>query len=995
MERCSSGSLEEHRALLDVGPPHSDGDSDGDSDGCECEWEEHEAPQDLLYSRCLARTLCDAAAPLTVGIFAPCPHRLQGMLQHLEASMHSHSALLQRRSARSGRPPPRTARGWGLLQALFLLTLFRPVLRRPARDPRRPPPNISFIFVRFSAWHYVGCDRLWAGLISALCRSVRRRFGPWPLAVFHVAGAAPRHGGPGGREWELRTAACVKAGAIVGLLLLGSALLLLALAAPWLREHRVLGAVGVALSSASGSGLLAALLAVLRRVAVSERSRVERWSDREKFEAQLGFMSKVRAEVEGLSAFIAAMEVFERRRLRVVMEISALERCGAERCAGVLEAVNTLLADPEAPFISVLAMEPGVVVQCLEGSAALRGVGGNAYVYLRRTVGVPFWVPSMEHRQRMREVRRALGGGHPADRNGHPGWSDGHPVQREEHPVHLKGNPVDHKERPGRGNGHPMQREEHLHHEEHLLSQEQHPLQLEEHPVQSSGHPVRDEEHPQQEEHPVNHEQHPLHHGGHPLPYEEHPLPHEEHPSPHEKHPSLHEEHPHHEEHPVPHEEHPSPYEEHPLPHVEHPHHEKHPSPYEEHPHHKEHSLPYKEHPSPYEEHPLPHVEHPHHGEHPSPYEEHPLPCEEHPSHHKEHPVPCKEHPSPYEEHPVPHAEHPAPHEEHPWVRVAERQTRRCVRAALRSLHDPQGALCRFVPSDGAQLRRILSIVPITVRLLLHRCAPHGRGGAGGAEEICGAGGGAVIPHGMDSCGAGRCGAEEIYGMEGCGVMPHGMESCGAGRCGVGGCGVEEIYGVETGGMEPHGMESCGVEEICGAERHRTEPSGTKRHGMEPRGAEMDGTESRVTKICGAEEPYGVKSSGAEIYGAESHWMEPYGAEICGAEELYGVEIQGTEPHRTESYGVEPDRIEPYDVAPHCLLPHSPTTPGCPPHSLPPDTSTPHNPSLHNPTPPNLTLPALPPPNPAPDSPPVLVLSPYIPSPHKPTPPKLPPHNPT
>ena len=71
-----------------------------------------------------------------------------------------------------------------------------------------------------------------------------------------------------------------------------------------------------------------------------------------------------------------------------------------------------------------------------------------------------------------------------------------------------------------------------------------------------------------------------------------------------------------------------------------------------------------------------------------------------------------------------------------------ERQTRQCVRAALRSLHDPQGALWRFLPSDGAQLRRIVNVVPITVRLLLHRCAAtRGGGGSDGEGDIDGADG--------------------------------------------------------------------------------------------------------------------------------------------------------------------------------------------------------------------------------------------------------------
>ncbi|NXC38769.1 NKPD1 protein, partial [Penelope pileata] len=359
-------------------------------------------PEDDIYCRCLSRTLCHAATPVTVGLYAPCSHRLHALLDRLTAFMREESARRQARDQRRGLPAPRSPRGWGLLQALWLLAFYKPLIT--PRHLRRK--NVAFLFVRFSAWQFAGCDRLWAGLVTTLCSSVRRHFGALLLSVFHVMGARPRYAaGSGQREWELKRGTCLKLGGAALALAIGLALVLAAMLAPALRAHPALRAVGGAVSSLSGSGLLLGVLSVLKNLAVSEKRRIERLTDSEKFAGQLGFMSKVRAEVEALLAFLAAMELFERRRLRVVLEITGLELCRPEKVAGVLDAVNTLLAAADAPLIFVLAVDPSVIVPCLERP---RGLADNGYLCLGRTVTLPFSIPRMGWRSRLRALRAAL-----------------------------------------------------------------------------------------------------------------------------------------------------------------------------------------------------------------------------------------------------------------------------------------------------------------------------------------------------------------------------------------------------------------------------------------------------------------------------------------------------------------------------------------------------------------------------------------------------------
>ncbi|NXM36571.1 NKPD1 protein, partial [Oxyruncus cristatus] len=96
------------------------------------------------------------------------------------------------------------------------------------------------------------------------------------------------------------------------------------------------------------------------------------------------------------------MEVFERRQLRVVMEITALDLCLPEKVAGVLNAVNTLLSDAHAPFIFILAVDPSVVVPCLEQTGCMKGLADNGYLFLSRSVSLPFSIPDVGARSRLR-----------------------------------------------------------------------------------------------------------------------------------------------------------------------------------------------------------------------------------------------------------------------------------------------------------------------------------------------------------------------------------------------------------------------------------------------------------------------------------------------------------------------------------------------------------------------------------------------------------------
>ncbi|NWX27794.1 NKPD1 protein, partial [Notiomystis cincta] len=304
-----------------------------------------------------------------------------------------------------GQRKPRSPHGWGLLVALWLLAFYEPVVT----EGHLRRKNLEFIFIRFSAWEFAGCDKLWAGLVTTLCQHIRQHFGALPLSVFHVLGSRPRFAsGFSQREWILKKGTCLRLWGLLLVLAVGIAILLVALLVPGIKEHHALKVVGSAVASLSGSSLVLGALSILKNFVVSEKKKIERLTNSERFAGQLGFMSKVRGEVEVLVDFLAFMEVFERRRLRVVMEITSLDLCYPEKVAGVFNAMATLLSDANAPFIFLLAVDPSVIVPCLEQTGCMKGLADNGYLYLNRAVSLPFSIPEMGARSRLRSVEAAI-----------------------------------------------------------------------------------------------------------------------------------------------------------------------------------------------------------------------------------------------------------------------------------------------------------------------------------------------------------------------------------------------------------------------------------------------------------------------------------------------------------------------------------------------------------------------------------------------------------
>lgn len=154
------------------------------------------------------------------------------------------------------------------------------------------------------------------------------------------------------------------------------------------------GLVFTALGLPAISGLKFVFL-MAKNLIFNQDQNIRRGMDNERVSSQLGFMNEVRKEMWFLSCFIKFMEVFERRRIRVVLKITNLDRCSPKKIVAVLDAINILLSDDESPFISILAVDPSVLIQKVNFADGCFTKEDRAHALLNRIVTLAFTVPPL------------------------------------------------------------------------------------------------------------------------------------------------------------------------------------------------------------------------------------------------------------------------------------------------------------------------------------------------------------------------------------------------------------------------------------------------------------------------------------------------------------------------------------------------------------------------------------------------------------------------
>ncbi|KAM6979925.1 NTPase KAP family P-loop domain-containing protein 1 [Aplochiton taeniatus] len=377
-------------------------------------------PADGIYAYALSKTLTKVSSPVTVGLYSSCQSRINTILRHLEVSMDQEAERREQRC--QGRAKPRSVRPslCSLLALIGRLIFYWPV--RTEENQKRQ--NVRFIYVHFSAWHFAGSDLLWAGMVMRLCKAMQDSFGKLQLGLYRVVQydeekveIRKKILKEGAREWRSKKCCCFPLWLLLLAVLLGAAAVLVLLVLfgfPKGDEDQGEGgdpAEGTAEAPEGGAGLLEGLaIAALgvpaagalrfvflmgKNLLFSQDLNIRRGMDNERVSSQLGFMNEVRKEMCLLSSFVRLMEVFERRQIRVVLKITHLDRCSPQKIVGVLDAINILLSEEDSPFISLLAVNPEVLVQQVDFADGCFSKEDRAYSFLNRIVTLGFTVPPL------------------------------------------------------------------------------------------------------------------------------------------------------------------------------------------------------------------------------------------------------------------------------------------------------------------------------------------------------------------------------------------------------------------------------------------------------------------------------------------------------------------------------------------------------------------------------------------------------------------------
>ncbi|XP_058052466.1 NTPase KAP family P-loop domain-containing protein 1-like [Ahaetulla prasina] len=350
--------------------------------------------EDEIYCSCLLKTLCHTSTPVT---------ELGRSSKLIIFAGHILKESIQREESQKSRLP----QGRSYLTLLWYILFYQPVVTKMHLQRE----TIKFLFIKFSAWEYACNNQLWAGLITTLCDHIRHHFGPLPLSFYHVVGSHPEFVSESytQEEWRLkRKTCCIAGGLMVIILLAGAGLATTALLMPGIRDGTLLKYLGSGIVAILGSGFIIAISPVIKHLIISQKKKIESMTSDEKFTSHLGFRSAVKSEIEVLTSFIYYMEIFERRRLKVVFKITGLDLCNPEQVVGVLNAINTLLSDRNAPFIFILVVDPSDIVSCLERASSMKGMADNGYLYLNRTVTLPFSIPEIAIKSKMHCLKETL-----------------------------------------------------------------------------------------------------------------------------------------------------------------------------------------------------------------------------------------------------------------------------------------------------------------------------------------------------------------------------------------------------------------------------------------------------------------------------------------------------------------------------------------------------------------------------------------------------------
>lgn len=270
----------------------------------------------------------------------------------------------------------------------------------PCSSATKPNLPVRFLFTDFSKLTCSGSEAAsLVGMIETLCDVVEKEFGFFVTRLYRVFRSQPSEYDEVAMSvarWK-RCCCCIPTFIIF--------LVILALGMIGIVFFKVYGTsggsviTGIEIASASVVGVavlvhLPTLCSILYSLVFSQKKRISVVATQLGLKEE-GFIHALKQEVELLTDLVNCVDGFTRHQTRVVIMIDGLDNSEQSKVLQLLDSVNLLFTDPDAPFIILMALDPRVIIRAIDQSfsSILRESHISASDYLKSIVQLPFYLP--------------------------------------------------------------------------------------------------------------------------------------------------------------------------------------------------------------------------------------------------------------------------------------------------------------------------------------------------------------------------------------------------------------------------------------------------------------------------------------------------------------------------------------------------------------------------------------------------------------------------
>ncbi|XP_046564422.1 kinase D-interacting substrate of 220 kDa B-like [Haliotis rubra] len=290
------------------------------------------------------------------------------------------------------------------LITLLIKMLFCNQKRRSSTDKMAASVySVRFLFSECTRLTSVGGEKSLAAMIATLCEAVENEYGILVARLFRVF--KPRTDPSKGR---FKSICCIPNFIFVIIFLLVVAVGIAMIVVYKISNNTAVNAVLISIVSIIGLTLISNIYTIAQAtmaLLISQKKRVLKAADNLEILKMDGFMQQLKLEVDLMSRMVNCMDNFTKRQTRLVVIVDGLDSCEQDKVLQVLDIVKALFSDDNAPFITILAVDPHIIIKGIEQNlrSTFLDTNVNGFDYLRNVVHLPFYLQSQGVRVQRQE----------------------------------------------------------------------------------------------------------------------------------------------------------------------------------------------------------------------------------------------------------------------------------------------------------------------------------------------------------------------------------------------------------------------------------------------------------------------------------------------------------------------------------------------------------------------------------------------------------------